>query len=308
MHCTPYIRSRLRRVGLSDASCVLRTPYVCTPSRPPFATNVPRATNSNGKSLPISAPAMADFPILHRDSTDPETFYAAVWGRVFNHRRAAGERRPRAVVQARSAADVVQAVRLAREQAAASACAAAATAGPPGACATTPSWLTSANCRGAGTARRGSAGTATATATAVPAPPGHGDDGGLEYDGRTGVVACPPELHGAHAKQLPCGWRPGAYVLRRPLPGRRARRLPAPGRHGMELQGACVCTWRNAISKLSTDLRTWHLAKPDQNWGWACESMVGIDVVTADGQQLHCSQDENADLFWAARGSGPGAC
>ncbi|KAK0708143.1 hypothetical protein B0H67DRAFT_462957, partial [Lasiosphaeris hirsuta] len=40
--------------------------------------------------------------------------------------------------------------------------------------------------------------------------------------------------------------------------------------------------------------------------GWACESITAIEVVTASGQQLHCSETSNADLFWAARGAGPG--
>lgn len=43
-----------------------------------------------------------------------------------------------------------------------------------------------------------------------------------------------------------------------------------------------------------------------QNWGWACESIIGIDVVTADGRELYCNNVENSDLFWAARGAGPG--
>jgi FAD/FMN-containing dehydrogenase len=43
-----------------------------------------------------------------------------------------------------------------------------------------------------------------------------------------------------------------------------------------------------------------------QNWGWACEQVIGIDVVTADAREIHCSTIENADLFWVARGSGPG--
>lgn len=34
-----------------------------------------------------------------------------------------------------------------------------------------------------------------------------------------------------------------------------------------------------------------------QNWGWACESIEAIEVVTADGQELRCSETENADLF-----------
>lgn len=40
--------------------------------------------------------------------------------------------------------------------------------------------------------------------------------------------------------------------------------------------------------------------------GLATESLVGIDVILADGTQIHASATENADIFWAARGSGPG--
>ena len=40
--------------------------------------------------------------------------------------------------------------------------------------------------------------------------------------------------------------------------------------------------------------------------GLATESLIGIDLVLADGRQVHASAGENADLFWAARGSGPG--
>lgn len=40
--------------------------------------------------------------------------------------------------------------------------------------------------------------------------------------------------------------------------------------------------------------------------GPACMSVTAIDVVTADGELVHASEDENADLLWAARGAGPG--
>lgn len=40
--------------------------------------------------------------------------------------------------------------------------------------------------------------------------------------------------------------------------------------------------------------------------GIACESVIGIDVVTADGEYIHANETENADLFWAARGAGGG--
>ena len=40
--------------------------------------------------------------------------------------------------------------------------------------------------------------------------------------------------------------------------------------------------------------------------GPACMSVEAIDVVTADGELVHASEEENADLLWAARGAGPG--
>jgi FAD/FMN-containing dehydrogenase len=43
-----------------------------------------------------------------------------------------------------------------------------------------------------------------------------------------------------------------------------------------------------------------------RGWGWAAESIEAMRVVTADGEVTWCSEEENADLFWAARGSGPG--
>jgi hypothetical protein len=43
-----------------------------------------------------------------------------------------------------------------------------------------------------------------------------------------------------------------------------------------------------------------------RGWGWSVEYIEAIDVVTADGRVLHCSEKENSDLFWAARGAGHG--
>jgi len=40
--------------------------------------------------------------------------------------------------------------------------------------------------------------------------------------------------------------------------------------------------------------------------GVACESVVGLDYVDADGELRHASATENPDIYWAARGSGPG--
>ena len=53
------------------------------------------------------------------------------------------------------------------------------------------------------------------------------------------------------------------------------------------------------------------LLQGGQGWnsrrlGWACESVVAVDAVTADGELVRCSEEENADLLWAARGAGAG--
>ena len=54
------------------------------------------------------------------------------------------------------------------------------------------------------------------------------------------------------------------------------------------------------------------LLQGGQGWngrvrGWACQSMVGLDVVTANGNLVHADAGENSDLLWAARGAGPRA-
>ncbi|WP_156686959.1 FAD-binding oxidoreductase [Mycobacterium sp. Marseille-P9652] len=41
-------------------------------------------------------------------------------------------------------------------------------------------------------------------------------------------------------------------------------------------------------------------------YGPACESVVGLDVITADGERIYCDADHHPDLFFAARGAGPG--
>ncbi len=42
-----------------------------------------------------------------------------------------------------------------------------------------------------------------------------------------------------------------------------------------------------------------------ERWGLGCHNVTGIDVVTADGELRRASENENSDLFWAARGGGP---
>jgi FAD/FMN-containing dehydrogenase len=40
--------------------------------------------------------------------------------------------------------------------------------------------------------------------------------------------------------------------------------------------------------------------------GMACENVLAIDYVGADGELRHASAGENAEMYWAARGAGPG--
>jgi len=39
-------------------------------------------------------------------------------------------------------------------------------------------------------------------------------------------------------------------------------------------------------------------------YGLACDNLVSVDIVTADGRVRTASEDEHADLFWATRGGG----
>jgi FAD/FMN-containing dehydrogenase len=41
-------------------------------------------------------------------------------------------------------------------------------------------------------------------------------------------------------------------------------------------------------------------------WGAGTESVEAMEIVTADGEKVLASREQHADLFWAARGAGPG--
>lgn len=41
-----------------------------------------------------------------------------------------------------------------------------------------------------------------------------------------------------------------------------------------------------------------------RKWGLACDSLRAVEIVTAQGERVHASIEENADLFWALRGGG----
>ena len=99
----------------------------------------------------------------------------------------------------------------------------------------------------------------------------------MAYDPETGVVTANPAVKGG------AELTPFLRTHGRAFPG---GHCPSVGLGGFLLQGG----------------QGWNSRKH----GWACESVVGIDVVTADGELVHADERENADLLWAARGAGPG--
>ncbi|KAI0022852.1 FAD binding domain protein [Xylariomycetidae sp. FL0641] len=98
----------------------------------------------------------------------------------------------------------------------------------------------------------------------------------ISYDEETKIVSCSPSTTGSDLNEF-LGTKDRLFA---------GGHCPDVGLGGFLLQGGMG----------------WNC----KNWGWACESVVGIDVVTADAIELYCSPVENDDLFWAARGAGPG--
>lgn len=77
-----------------------------------------------------------------------------------------------------------------------------------------------------------------------------------------------------------------------------ARRL---GEHGLAFPiGHCPTV--KAGGYLLNGGMSWNMG----HWGPACLSVEAVELVTADGKLVKASATEHEDLFWAARGCGPG--
>ena len=165
--------------------------------------------------------------------------------RVFNRRLT--DRQPAAVVRPRSEAQVVAAVRDARER----------------------GWQVAVRSGGHSWAQW------SVRDGAMVIDLGALDD--VSFDEDTGIVSAGPAVQG--------GAELGPFLEARGrfFPG---GHCPTVGLGGFLLQGG----------------QGWNA----RGWGWAAEYVEAVDVVTAAGELVRASADENSDLYWAARGAGPG--
>jgi FAD/FMN-containing dehydrogenase len=99
----------------------------------------------------------------------------------------------------------------------------------------------------------------------------------MTYDPDTGIATASPAVKGG-AELVPFLTSHG-----RAFPG---GHCPSVGIGGFLLQGG----------------QGWNGRK----YGWACENVAAIDVVTAGGDLIRADGTQNSDLLWAARGAGPG--
>ncbi|MFD3926099.1 FAD-binding oxidoreductase [Streptomyces sp. NPDC058614] len=99
----------------------------------------------------------------------------------------------------------------------------------------------------------------------------------LSYDETTGIVAATPSVRGGDELNPYLG-EFGRFF--------NGGHCPSVGIGGFLLQGG----------------QGWNA----RGWGWAAENIVAIDVVTAEGELVRADETRHSDLFWAARGAGPG--
>jgi len=98
------------------------------------------------------------------------------------------------------------------------------------------------------------------------------------FDESTGVVSVTPSVSGGELNSYLSGY--GRFFT--------TGDCPSLGLGGFLVQGGMGMGFRG--------------------WGYAAEQIASIDVVTADGELVRADEQSNSDLFWAARGAGPGFC
>ncbi len=99
----------------------------------------------------------------------------------------------------------------------------------------------------------------------------------LDYDEETGIAVASPSTKGG-AELSPYLAERGRFFV--------GGHCPTVGIGGFLLQGG----------------QGWNA----RGWGWAAEHVVAVDVVTADGELVRADATQSSDLYWAARGAGPG--
>jgi len=99
----------------------------------------------------------------------------------------------------------------------------------------------------------------------------------ISYDDGTGIVSVSPAVQGG-AVLAPYLAARGRFFV--------GGHCPTVGVGGFLLQGG----------------QGWNA----RGWGWAAEYVEAVDVVTADGELVRADSEQNSDLYWAARGAGPG--
>lgn len=77
---------------------------------------------------------------------------------------------------------------------------------------------------------------------------------------------------------------------------------PFLGQHGLVFPGG-HCSTVGLGGYLLQGGQGWN----SRQWGWGCENVLGVDVVTADGDLVRADAETNSDLYWAARGQGRGS-
>lgn len=115
----------------------------------------------------------------------------------------------------------------------------------------------------------------------------------MSFDETTGLATVSPSIESAELNNFlfPKGrWFAGGHC-------------PSVALGGFLLGGGVG--WNAGVSPSSLQSRRYAHTVP-KNWGWACEQIVAIDAVTASGDLLRADATQNTELYWAARGCGPG--